>query len=151
MGKSQTWILTSSPDNHAATRDIGFSVIGLKERNRRRAERIEIGDRIVLYLTKEMTFGGSILITGDMYEDREKIWPGKPGNPDSYPWRFPTEAEVVVPPNAHVPAEKLKDKLEHVGKWPAEHCKLAFQGQIREVSDADAKVLLKALRAAANG
>ncbi len=148
MAKATTWVLTSSPDNHEATRATGFSVIGLKERNRKRAERIEIGDRIVLYLTKEMTFGGSILVTGDMYEDRKKIWPGKPGNPDSYPWRFPTEPEVVLEAEQNVPAEKLKDKMEHIQKWPADHWKLAFQGQIREVSDADAKLLLKSLRAA---
>ncbi len=148
MPKATTWVLTSSPDNHEATRDTGFSVIGLKQRNRKRAERIETGDRIVLYLTKEMTFGGSIIVTGDMYEDREKIWPGKPGNPDEYPWRFPTEPEVVLESEQNVPAEKLKDKMEHIQKWPADHWKLAFQGQIREVSDADAKLLLKSLRAA---
>ena len=123
-------------------------MIGLKERNRKRAERIEIGDRIVLYLTKEMTFGASIIVTGDMYEDRKKIWPGKPGNPDSYPWRFPTEPEVILEAEQNLPAEKLKDKMEHIQKWPADHWKLAFQGQIREVSDADAKLLLKSLRAA---
>ena len=151
MPDQTTWILTSSPDNHSATRETGFSVIGLKERNRKRAERIEPGDRIVLYLTKEMTFGGSIIITGEMYEDRTKIWPGKPGNPDSYPGRFATEPEIVISPDSHVPAETLKDDLEHIGKWPAEHWKLAFQGQIREVGAADAKLLVKTLSAAANG
>ena len=151
MEAPTTWILTSSPDNHAATREIGFSVIGLKERNRKRAERIEPGDRIVLYLTKEMTFGGSIIVTGEMFEDRTKIWPGKPGNPDSYPWRFNTEAEIILSPDSHVPAETLKDDLEHIGKWPAEHWKLAFQGQIREVGEADADLLVRTLSAAANG
>ena len=148
MEEATTWVLTSSPDNHTATRETGFSVIGLKERNRKRAERIEPGDRIVLYLTKEMTFGGSIIVTGDMFEDRAKIWPGKPGNPDPYPWRFPTEPEVVLSPDQHVPAERLKDTMAHIQKWPADHWKLAFQGQIREVTNADAKLLLKALRAA---
>ncbi|CAB4867188.1 unannotated protein [freshwater metagenome] len=151
MPKATTWVLTSSPDNHTATRETGFTVIGLKERNRKRAERIEPGDRIVLYLTKEMTFGGSITVTGEMYEDRKKIWPGKPGNPDPYPWRFPTEPEVEIDPESHVPAEKLKDKMQHILKWPVDHWKLAFQGQIREVSDADAKLLLKELRAASRG
>ena len=30
----QTWVLTGSPENFAATRDHGFEVIGLKERRR---------------------------------------------------------------------------------------------------------------------
>jgi hypothetical protein len=35
-----------------------------------------------------------------------------------------------------------------VRKWPPEHWRLAFQGQLRTVSDADAEVLLGRLRAA---
>lgn len=146
---ARTWILTGSPDNHAATAARGFSVIGLKQRNRNRALEIVPGDRIVLYLTKVMSFAGSITVTGELYEDREKIWPGKPGNPDQYPWRFATEPEVVLDEGSWVAAEQLRGELEHVGKWPAEHWKLAFQGQIRAVSAHDADVVLARLRAAA--
>jgi hypothetical protein len=144
-----TWILTASPDNHAATAEHGFSVIGLKERNRNRALEIEPGDVIVLYLTKVMRFAGAIRVTGDLFEDREKLWPGKPGKADPYPWRFPTEPVVVVDEDDWVPAEDLRTDLEHVRKWPAEHWKLAFQGQMRTVSDADAELLLDRLRSAA--
>jgi hypothetical protein len=144
-----TWILTASPDNHFATAERAFSVIGLKQRNRNRALEIEPGDVIVLYLTKVMKFAGAIRVTGDLYEDREKIWPGKPGNPDQYPWRFPTEPVVALDEGDWVEAEELAASLEHVRKWPAEHWKLAFQGQIRMVSDADRDVLLDRLGVAA--
>jgi EVE domain len=144
-----TWILTASPENHAATAERGFSLIGLKERNRNRAYEIEPGDVIVLYLTKVMRFAGAIRVVGELYEDRAKVWPGKPGKPDPYPWRFETEAVVVVEEPDWVPAEELATSLEHVRKWPAEHWKLAFQGQIRPVSDADRDVLLDRLGAAA--
>jgi hypothetical protein len=152
----QTWILTASPENHEATRAHGFSVIGIKERNRPRALLIEPGDRIVLYLTKVMAFAGSIIVTGELYEDRTKLWPGGtrggavgPGKADAYPWRFPTEPEIVLDEEEWVPAEKLATKLEHVRKWPAEHWKLAFQGQLRTVSEKDAKLLVKRMSAAA--
>jgi hypothetical protein len=146
---AQTWILTASPENHQATREHGFEVIGIKERNRARALQIEPGDRIVLYLTKVMAFAGSIMVTGDMYEDRTKIWPGKPGKADAYPWRFATKPEIVLDESQWVPAEELATKLEHIRKWPPEHWKLAFQGQLRTVSDADARLLTKRLEAAA--
>ncbi len=145
---ARTWILTGSPDNYAATAARGFTVIGLKERNRNRALEIEPGDRIVLYLTKIMRFAASITVTGELYEDREKIWPGKPGKADPYPWRFATEPELVLEEAEFVPAEALKDDLEHVKKWPAEHWTLAFQGQIRTVSTHDADLLMARLRAA---
>lgn len=146
---STTWILTASVDNHRATEAHGFSVIGIKERNRRRALDMEPGDTIVFYLTKVMAFAGAVRITGDLFEDRAKIWPGKPGNPDPYPWRFPTEKIVALPEDEWVPAEALKADLEHVQKWPADHWKLAFQGQLRTVSGHDAALLLDRLGAAA--
>lgn len=145
----RTWVLTASPENHEATREHGFEVIGVKERNRARALQIEPGDRIVLYLTKVMAFAGSILVTGEMYEDRTKIWPGKPGKADAYPWRFATEPEIVLEREQWVPAEELASKLEHIRKWPPEHWKLAFQGQLRTVSDGDAQLLLDRMEAAA--
>jgi hypothetical protein len=144
-----TWILTGSPDNFAATRERDFRIIGLKERNRNRALEIEPGDRIVFWLTKVQRFAGSVTVTGEMFEDREKIWPGKPGKVDPYPWRFETEPEIVLDESDHVPGEELAPRLEHVQKWPADHWKLAFQGQIRAVGEADAALLVDALRAAA--
>ena len=48
-----------------------------------------------------------------------------------------------------VPAVELAGDLEHVRKWPAEHWHLAFQGQLRTVSDADAELLERRIRAGA--
>ena len=147
---ARAWILTGSPENFAATREHGFGVIGAKEGRRRIAEQIEPGDRIFFYLTRVQAFGGSVRVTGPMYEDRARIWPGKPGKADAYPWRFPTEPELVFDEDRWVPAEELAPQLEHVRKWPLEHWQLAFQGQLRPISDADAGVLDDALRAAAS-
>ena len=145
----KTWILTGSPENFEATREHGFRVIGMKEMRRAMAEQIEPGDRIVFYLTKVKALAGFVRVTGEMYEDRKKIWPGKPGKVDPYPWRFETEPELILDEDDHVPAEELAGDLEHVRKWPREHWTLAFQGQLRTVSDADAQLLEKRLRAAA--
>jgi EVE domain len=150
MGQAPTtWILTGSPENFAATRERGFRLIGMKQRRRRQAMEMEPGDRIVFYLTRIGRFAGSVRIASEMFEDRDPVWPGKPGNPDPYPWRFETEPEVVLDEEDWVAAEDLKDDLEHVRKWPPEHWKLAFQGQLRTVTEADAELLMARLRAAA--
>ena len=149
MAQPRTWILTGSPENHAATAEHGYSVIGLKQLRRNFARQIEPGDRIVLYATRRMAFAGSILVTGELFEDRTPLWPGKPGKADAYPWRFPTRPETVLEPDAWVPAQELAASLDHVRKWPPEHWKLAFQGQIRAVSEHDAQLLSQRLAAAA--
>jgi predicted RNA-binding protein len=146
---AKTWVLTGSLDNFRATREHGFNVIGAKEGRRRMAEQIAPGDRIVFYVTGLQAFGGIVRVTGEMYEDREKLWPGKPGKADSYPWRFETEPELVLDEDSFVAAEQVALELEHVRKWPAEHWHLAFQGQLRAVSEADAERLERRIREAA--
>jgi hypothetical protein len=146
---STTWILTGSPENFEVTRERGFRLIGMKERRRLQALEMEPGDRIVFYLTKVQRIAGSVLITGAMFEDREPVWPGAPKKRDSYPWRFETEPELILQEDEWIAAETLARDLEHVRKWPAEHWTLAFQGQLRTVSDHDADVLLERMTAAA--
>ncbi len=143
---ARTWILTGSPANYAVTSELGFRLIGCKERHRRQALEMEVGDRIVLYLTQRMCFAASVLVAGDMFEDRTPVWPGKPGRADPYPWRLPTEPELVLEPERWLPAETLVEELAHIRKWPREHWKLAFQGQLRTISDTDADVLLGRMR-----
>src|SRR3954470_4532733 len=141
-------MLTGSPENFAATREHGFKVIGMKEMRRNMAQQIAPGDEIVFYLTRLKAFGGSVRVTGEMYEDRTKIWPGKPGKVDPYPWRFETEPVLILDEDDFVPAAELAAELEHARKWPAEHWTLAFQGQLRTVSDADAILLEERIRSA---
>jgi hypothetical protein len=146
---ARTWVLTGSLDNFRATRDHDFKLIGAKEGRRRMAEQIEPGDAIVFYVTGLQAFGGMIRVTGEMYEDRTKVWPGKPGKVDPYPWRFETEPVLILDEDAFVPAADVVGELEHAAKWPAEHWHLAFQGQLRTVSEADAELLEGRLREAA--
>ena len=146
---AKTWVLTGSVENFRATRERGFRVIGAKEGRRGMAEQIEPGDRIAFYVTGVQAFGGIVRVTGEMFEDRAKLWPGKPGKPDAYPWRFTTEPLLVLDEDSFVPAEDIALELEHVRKWPAEHWQLAFQGQLRTVTDADAQLLERRIREAA--
>jgi len=144
-----TWILTGSLANFRATRERDFRVIGMKEGRRRMAEQIEQGDLVVFYVTGVQAFGAIARVTGELFEDRSPVWPGKPGKADPYPWRFETEPVLVLEEERFVPAPELAPRLEHVRKWPAEHWRLAFQGQLRAISEADAGLLDASLRTAA--
>ena len=88
-------------------------------------------------------------VTSEMFEDRAKVWPGKPGKADPYPWRFTTEPLQILDEDEFVPAVEVVDRLEHAAKWPAEHWTLAFQGQLRTVSEADAALLEQRIAQAA--
>jgi predicted RNA-binding protein len=93
-------------------------------------------------------FGGIARVCSEMFEDRTPIWPqGKKSYPEAYPWRVEAEPVAVLDEPAFVPAESVVDELEHARKWPAEHWHLAFQGQLRTVSEADANLLRQRISA----
>jgi predicted RNA-binding protein len=117
-------------------------VVGFKERRRNQAAEFDPGDEIVFYVTGMQAFGGIARVRSRMFEDRTPIWPqGRKRHPEDYPWRVEAEPVAVLDEDAFVPAESLVGALEHVRKWPAEHWHLAFQGQLRTVSEADAELL----------
>jgi hypothetical protein len=139
---TSTWILTGSLENFRINVDRGFDVIGMKERRRRQAEALEPGDEVIFYVTGVQAFGGVARVTSTMFEDRDPIWPqGRKKHPEPYPWRVAAEPVLILAEDEFVPAEELAGDLEHVRKWPAEHWHLAFQGQLRPVSDADAQLV----------
>lgn len=150
MGAKQTWVLTGSLENFRINVDRGFDLIGLKEKRQRLAEQFEPGDEVVFYVTGVQAFGAIARVTSEMFEDRDPIWPqGKKKRPEDYPWRVEAEPIVVLDEDDFVPAEELVGEMEHIGKWPAEHWHLAFQGQLRTISGADAALLHERIEAAA--
>jgi predicted RNA-binding protein len=139
--------LTTSPDNFAKTADLGWKVQGIKSRRGKTARDIHPGDKLVYYVTKHVAFGATVEVTSDVFEDHDPIWTSKPG--EDYPWRFEIAPEVVVEDQElWVPAEELHQELQFPRKWPAEHWKLAFQGNIRQWPDADYDVVKRALQRA---
>ena len=145
-----TWILTGDLTNFRINVERGFDPIGFKERRRNQALEFEPGDEVVFYVTGVQAFGGIARVTSEMFEDRAPIWPqGKKKHPEAYPWRVHGEPVLVLDEDEFVSAESLVGDLEHIAKWPAEHWHLAFQGQLRTVSDADAALLRDRIESAA--
>ena len=143
------WLLVSSPDNLERSRARGFDVAGMKGRHRRKWERVRPGDRVLFYLTGLKAIGGVARVTGEPFESHEPIWEsGKPG--EVYPWRFPIEPVAILEPGRFVAVEPLAlGPMEYPKRWPAESWTLAFQGNVHELSDADAGIIETAVREAA--
>lgn len=139
------WILTGSLENFRVNVERGFDVIGFKEGRRRQAEQFEPGDEVFFYVTGVKAFGGIARVKSEMFEDRARIWPGKKGKAEAYPWRVEAEPVLILPEDRFVPAEELATELEHVRKWPPDHWHLAFQGQLRTIGEADAELLRERL------
>jgi hypothetical protein len=142
------WILVSSPENFATSRERGFELAGMKSRHRRKWERVRPGDRVFFYLTGAKAIAGMARVAGEPFEDHDLIWQSKGKPHEDYPWRFPITPVTILDPGDELPAEPLARELEHARRWPAENWTLAFQGNVHEISESDADLLERALRAA---
>jgi hypothetical protein len=144
------WLVTGSPENFGRTRDLGFSVQGFKSRQRKKVlEQMRPGDGLVYYLSGVQAFGGTVTIQSEGYEDHEVIWQSKPG--EDYPFRVKISPDVVLEEEQWVPSEVVAPGLAYVQKWPAEHWKLAFQGNLRQIPDEDYAALRQVIAAARKG
>jgi hypothetical protein len=141
-------VIVTGYDNFGRTAERGFTVQGVKSRQRRKAEAFAPGDTALYYVTGVKAFAGAVTITSTMWEDHELFWTSKPG--EDYPWRFEIAPRLVLTDEADwVPAISLIDEVAYCQKWPREHWTLAFQGNVHAWSDEDASVVLGALEQAA--
>jgi hypothetical protein len=142
-----SWMVVSGPENFVRTRERGFSVQGFKTRQRKKVlDQMRPGDRLVYYVTGQQAFGATATVESEAFEDHELIWRSKPG--EDYPWRVRIAADVVLDETEWVPSEAVGPGLRYVQKWPPEHWKLAFQGNLHLIPDEDFEALRAALVAA---
>ena len=62
------WIVVGSPGNFEKTAEYGFTVQGLKSRHRKKAERMNPGDKIVYYITGKKAFAGIVTVESPYFE-----------------------------------------------------------------------------------
>jgi hypothetical protein len=142
-----SWMAVASTDNFERTRALGATMQGFETRQRKNVmEGMEPGDRLVWYITKVQAFGGTATVASKGFEDHELIWQSKPG--EDYAWRVKLRRGRLLNEDAWVPSHVVGPGLEYVQKWPAEHWKLAFQGNLHQIPDVDYDTLAAALESA---
>jgi hypothetical protein len=140
------WLIVTSPENIAVTRGLGFEMQGFKSRHRKKAERMQPGDRMVLYATGRQAFAFTATVTSPYWEDHSVVWDGKKKGED-YPFRVRLQPDVVLPEMDYVPAAAIVPSLDFPRKWPAQHWHLAFQGNVHSIPEADFERIEAAMRA----
>jgi predicted RNA-binding protein len=141
------WIVVSSVDNWQKTKDLGFTIQGLKSRHRKKAERMRPGDKIVYYCTGVKAFAGVSTITSEYFESDELIWSSSNTKRagEQYPFRVKIEGDLALDNEDFVSAEPLARQMTDAKKWPAEHWTLAFQGNVHLVPEEDYVLIRRAI------
>ncbi len=139
------WMLVSCAENFELSRSRGFDIAAMKSRHAKKAADVRTGDKVIFYLTGVMAFGGVAAVTGESYYSDEPIW-GSRKVGETYPHRFRITLEIAAEPGEYLPAADLVERMAHTKKWPAEHWRLAFQGNVHRLTLEDYKLIKQCLQ-----
>jgi predicted RNA-binding protein len=131
------WLITLSPENYQISRKMRFSLLGLRSRHRKKAERVAVGDRVLYYVLHERIFPATATVTSAYFEDRHPIWINRERKDDPFPYRVHTQPTIVLEPCEGLDAEAIAPRLLYLKRWPPEQWFLALQGEVHLLSAQD--------------
>ena len=143
------WMVADSVENFRITRELGFTVQGMASRQRRKAQRMESGDRLLFYITGIQGFGATATVTSKCFEDHKPIWKSE-GKADDFPWRVNIKAEAVLEEDRFLDAKEIGPRMEYIRHWPPELWPLAFQGNLHILPKNDFELLEWEMKRAAS-
>ncbi len=135
------WLIAFSPDNYDVTRSIGFTLLGLRGRHRKKAERMAVGDRVLYYVLQQRVFPSTATVTSTYFEDRHPVWHNPERGDDPFPYRVHTAPNVVLEPWEALDAAAIAPRLLYVKRWPPEQWYLALQGDVHLLSAQDFRLV----------
>ena len=140
-------MVTISLENFHTTRSLDFTIQGMMSRQRRKAQSMEPGDRIVYYITGTQRFGATATVTSKCTEDHKQIWKSE-GKADDFPWRVEIKADTALEDEQFLDAREIGPRMEYVRKWPPEDWPLAFQGHLHILPKSDFELLEQEMKKA---
>ncbi len=124
MGRNY-WMVSATLGDFQVTRDRGYSIFGMGSRYRRRAQRMQPDDKMLLYVRQLRKWTGVVSVTSSYFEDRTPIWNiGTRG--ENYPYRVKIKPEIVLREEDYIDALLLAPRMEYVKRWVPEIWPLAF-------------------------
>jgi predicted RNA-binding protein len=142
------WIVVGSPENFEIAKARGFDMFGFKSTRRRESAEMKAGDKLIFYLTGVMKFGGIVTVKSDVFEDHSPVFKSEKKPGEDYPFRARTEPDRILDKDRWLDVKDYATRLE-MTRRRGEHWRLAFQGNLHKIGDADYDLLSKEVDAAA--
>ena len=131
------WLITLTPENYGITRDAHFTLLGLRSRHRKKAERVAVGDRVLYYVLNERIMPATATVTSAYFEDRHPLWVNAERRDDPFPYRVHTQPNIILEAGEGLDAEALAPRLLYLKRWAPEQWFLALQGDVHLLSSQD--------------
>jgi len=129
------WMIACNETNFDVTEQMGFSTQGLKSQHRRKVQRIEVGDRVLFYVTGVRKFTGTATVTTAYSEEISSHW--KNEGSTGWPYQIGIKPEIILDREHYIEAGLLAHRLDYVRRWAPEDWYLAFQGNLHLLPKSD--------------
>lgn len=130
------WMMVLSAENFRVLEKNKYSVYGFRAKLRKRVDRMEVGDRVLFYLSHVQGFPATATITSTMYEDDSELFTTESGK-EAFPYRVSLEPGIILDQSNYIDARQLGPTLEYVKKWVPERWPLAFIGDLHLIPKKD--------------
>ena len=124
MGRNY-WMVSTTLEDFHITRDRGYSIFGMGSKYRRRAQRMQPDDRMLLYVRQLRKWTGVVSVTSEYFEDRTPIW-NIGSRRENYPYRVRIKPEILLREEDYIDALLLAPRMEYLKRWLPETWPLAF-------------------------
>jgi hypothetical protein len=118
-------MLTILPENFEATRNHNYKLQGFTRSQRKKTERMEIGDRLIYYVKQKCAFPASATIISKMFKSKTSIWTSHRSD-EEFENRVEIKTDIILDDNCWIDARYLAPRLDYVRKWPQELWEHAF-------------------------
>ena len=142
------WIVVGSEANFKIAQERGFDIFGFKSTRRREASQMKPGDKLIFYLTGIMKLGGVATVTSDCFEDHSAVFVSEKKPGEDYPFRVQVKPDIVLASSHYLDVKGIAPLLQYSKKWPPEHWRLAFQGNLHQIPEADYRLILGEMKQA---
>src|SRR5919106_1013706 len=105
------WMIVCNEENFRITKNLGFTIQGLKAQYRRKVQRVEAGDRLLYYVSGIRRFTATALVTSSYQEEASPIW--KNEGSTGWPYRISIKPEVVLDKPQYIDAGLLAHRLDY--------------------------------------
>ncbi len=140
------WMVVLSPENFRILQGNGFTLMGLERSLKKRAQRMEVGDRVLFYVHGARFFVATATVFTEAVEDPTLMWDAGSATNEMFPWRVKLRPEHVLDEAKYIDARNIAPRLEYVRKWTPERWPLAFQGPLHLIPKLDFQILEDEMR-----
>ena len=134
------WMVVLTPENFEITKELGFTLHGMRSTHRRRAQRMEPDDRVLIYVNGIRKWTAIASITSRYFESRDPVWNSHDSN-DGFPYRVKMAPSIVLNEEDYIDALMLAPRLEYVKRWVPEQWPLAFMDTLHLLPQRDFRLI----------